>query len=339
MGGGVYRLGRLKGRAVVTWTEAGVRRRFRLAPGLSPAETKAAFERFVRDRARLAVGSAATVAELARLWLEDRASDGKSTAKQSVSMKALLPHFGPLRPADIGKKECRDFERARIEQGRAIGTVWTDLTVLRACLRWAARETLIEAAPHITLPPQPAPKDRHLTREEAGRLIEACCMPHVRLFVILALATAGRHRAVLGLTWDRVDFAGGRIDLRDPDRPVTNKRRQLVPMAAMARAALSEAQSGALSSYVIEWGARPVASIRKGFEEACRRAGLEDVTPHTLRHTAAVWMAEAGVRMEQIAEYLGHTDVRTTYRVYARYSPTALAGAAEVVNLDLRRRA
>jgi hypothetical protein len=37
-------------------------------------------------------------------------------------------------------------------------------------------------------------------------------------------------------------------------------------------------------------------------------------SPHVFRHTAAVWMAEADVPMEQIAQYLGHTSTRVTFR-------------------------
>jgi integrase len=71
-----------------------------------------------------------------------------------------------------------------------------------------------------------------------------------------------------------------------------------------------------------------VKSIKNGFNAAVKRAGLpRKVTPHVIRHTAASWMAEAGVRMEMIAQYLGHTDLKTTIRVYARFSPTFLQEA------------
>ena len=49
-------------------------------------------------------------------------------------------------------------------------------------------------------------------------------------------------------------------------------------------------------------------------------------------------MAEAGVPMEQIAQYLGHTNVSTTYRIYARYSPTFLQQAAKAVEVGGLRR-
>jgi integrase len=120
-------------------------------------------------------------------------------------------------------------------------------------------------------------------------------MPHVKLFVILALSTGGRTGAILELEWNRVSFEEGTIDLRidTPANPLlktARKGRAKVPMNNLARAALQEASQGSLTDWVIEWDGEPIKSVRKGFMEACRRAELEDVTPHTLRHTAASWM-------------------------------------------------
>ena len=44
-------------------------------------------------------------------------------------------------------------------------------------------------------------------------------------------------------------------------------------------------------------------------------------------------MAEDGVPMEQVAQYLGHNDSRTTERVYARFSPDFLRAAARSLDL------
>jgi len=55
------------------------------------------------------------------------------------------------------------------------------------------------------------------------------------------------------------------------------------------------------------------------------------VTPHTLRHTAATWMAQAGVPMWVISKYLGHTSTRTTERIYAHHDPSFLMEAKEAL--------
>ncbi len=99
-------------------------------------------------------------------------------------------------------------------------------------------------------------------------------------------------------------------------------------MNDLARAVLSEAKTGARTPYVIEWAGQRVQKVRKGIATAATRANLADVTPHVFRHTAAVWMAENGVPMAEIAQYLGHSDSRVTERVYARFSPDYLRKAA-----------
>ena len=48
--------------------------------------------------------------------------------------------------------------------------------------------------------------------------------------------------------------------------------------------------------YVLHINGTPIGDIKKGFGAACERAGIKDVTPHTLRHTAATWRMQSGVK-------------------------------------------
>lgn len=57
-----------------------------------------------------------------------------------------------------------------------------------------------------------------------------------------------------------------------------------------------------MTDHVIEWAGEPVASIKTGFAAAVRAAKLTGVSPHVLRHTAAVHMAEAGLSMAEIGQ-------------------------------------
>jgi integrase len=154
--------------------------------------------------------------------------------------------------------------------------------------------------------------------------------PHLHLFVILAYSTAGRASAILELTWDRVDFTRGEIRLGLGER--RTKGRATVPMTDSARVALDEARRGAVTDHVIEYGGRRVLSVKRAFKAAVARAGLPPSTsPHILRHSAAVHMAESGVSMAEIAQYLGHSSEAVTYRVYARFSPSYLRKAASAL--------
>lgn len=231
--------------------------------------------------------------------------------------------FGHLRPDQITPELCEAYTEYRRAMGRSDGTIIKEINVVRQALNWSkATGARFEA------PSAPPPRDRYLTKSEAKRLLNNCLQPHIKLFVRLALQTAARRAAILDLTWDRVDFERGRIYLIKAGE-LNRKRRALsVPINDQLRPELATAKEAAQTAYVIEYAGERVLNIKRGFAGAVRRADLEDVTPHDLRHTAAVWMAEAGVPFEEIAQYLGHTSTKVTFSVYARFSPTHLQRAS-----------
>lgn len=57
-------------------------------------------------------------------------------------------------------------------------------------------------------------------------------------------------------------------------------------------------------------------NVRKSFNSLMRKLGIEDVTPHTCRHTAATKFAAAGLPPEVTKQILGHADITTTLNIY-----------------------
>ncbi|MEM7505570.1 MAG: tyrosine-type recombinase/integrase [Pseudomonadota bacterium] len=249
--------------------------------------------------------------------------------------KGLAPRFGHLTPDLVTVDTCRDYIAHRRQQV-SDGTIHTELGHLSTVLNWAVKRELIDRAPHVERPAKPAPRDRWLTRKDAMKVIDAASFPHLRLSMILLVGTAARVGAILDLTWDRVDLERGQINLTRASDGAKRKQRATVPINGMVRAALVEAQQGAVTDHVIEWSGKPVASIKKGIAAAAKRAGVEGVSAHVFRHTAAVWMAEANVPMARIAQYLGHRDSRVTERIYARFAPDHLRDEAEILSLPIR---
>lgn len=84
---------------------------------------------------------------------------------------------------------------------------------------------------------------------------------------------------------------------------------------------------------MIEWDGKPVKSIKTAFRAAVRRAGLEGVSPYVLRHSTGVWMAQAGVDLAEIAEYMGHESLETTRKHYARFHPDHLRKASSALEI------
>jgi len=267
------------------------------------------------------------VSDLWQAYRADRIASGASKARLDSLWKTLEPSFGYKLGKSITKAECRDYAAMRKRAGKSNSTVKTELEALRACLRWHYGKE----APQIVAPPPSKPRDRYLTKEEARTLEDAIETPHAKLFVKLALATSARMGAILDLTWDRVDFKHNTIDFMPAGRDKTNKRRTVVPMTPKLREALQEAREGALTDHVIEYGGKPVKSVKKAIGAAARRAKVP-CSPHVFRHTAAVWMAQADVPMQKIAQVLGHTSTRVTETTYARYSPRFMADAVAALD-------
>jgi integrase len=108
------------------------------------------------------------------------------------------------------------------------------------------------------------------------------------------------------------------------------------------RAALSVAEKVRQTDHVIEWAGEPVKSIKTGFRNAAIAAGFGEklpsgkmratISPHTLRHTAAVHLVAAGVPMQKVAQYLGHSNTSVTERVYGRYAPDHMREEAAILD-------
>lgn len=270
------------------------------------------------------------VRDLVAVYLDDKDKTAIRAADLRGAWKQAEATFGHLRPDQITRDLCRQYRDLRYGAGRKANTVRKELEVVRAALNFHKKG----GSAVFELPSPPPAKERFLSKEEAIRLLRASRrFPHVRAFIALSLATAGRQSAILDLTWDRVDLERRVISLALGDsQDQRRKSRARVPMNKRAYRYLRVLKAASTCPYVIEWGGRRVLSIKKGFAAACERAGIKDATPHILRHTAASWMAIAEVPMFQIAKYLGHSDSKITEKKYAHLMPKHLRKASEALD-------
>jgi integrase len=273
---------------------------------------------------------------VAYIWqrYRDENAEKRIAANMAYSGKAILPEFGDLTPDEVTPAASRAYIAKRKKLKRKPNTIWSELNHLQTALNWAAKQRIVPYQTTVLKPAKPPPRDRRLTKAEARRLLDSASMPHVELAIALLLATAGRVGAILDLTWDRVDMDRQIIMLANPDATGRRKGRATVPMTPDIRKRLREARKGALTDYVVEWAQAKVGSIKRSFALAAERAGLEDVTPHVLRHTGASWMAEAGRPMSEIAAVLGHSDSRITERIYAKFSPRHLRKSVKALDMS-----
>jgi integrase len=66
----------------------------------------------------------------------------------------------------------------------------------------------------------------------------------------------------------------------------------------------------------------------RSFRPLLKRAGIEGVRFHDLRHSAATLLLEQNVHPKVVSEMLGHTDIGITLDLYSHVTPTMQAEAA-----------
>ncbi|GGJ13951.1 tyrosine-type recombinase/integrase [Neoroseomonas lacus] len=340
-----FRLARRSGRySIEFWWEG---RAHRVSTGAEDErEARVALAAFEAGWGKVPPPEAPSIGAILDAYEADRIANTERPLHAPGTMKACIAalrrHMGDLPPDLLTKPRCRAYAQQRRQEGYevgpraarrtkpvAAGTIIRELVTLRAAFKWAADEKWLAVAPFVEIPQAPQSRDRWLTREEAVRLVEACGDFHVRLFVLLGLHTAARSAAILGLSWADVDLDAGRLSY-GTGRGNKGRARD-VPINPELMAHLQAANQLAQSDYVVEFAGHQVKSVKTGFRAACKRAGLVGVTPHTLRHTAATWAAQARVPMWEIAGLLGHSDVRMVESVYGHHSPDHLREAAGAV--------
>lgn len=258
---------------------------------------------------------------------------GKEALKFSV--KVLERHLDDLQPQHLTPKALEDYAQKRKANAKnrkaGAGTILREIGVLRAALKWAVQNQWIAVKPDIGSPVKaPPPRDRWLTRDEARRLLTACVEPHVRMFIRLGLMTAARSGAILEAKWEQVDWDRRRIDF---GRGHGNKRRSVVPLNDELERTLKAWREFNGGDFIIEWRGERVFTVKHGFSRACQRAGIKGVTPHTLRHSAATWLAMDATPLSEIARLLGDSE-KTVERVYAKHHPDYLRRATSALQLD-----
>jgi integrase len=308
-------------------------KRRRLSTGCTDrTEAEAVLAAYLIAAAKPQFGVVSIAAILDRYLADRRERAVPGAERLRWAHKPLARVLGAKPPEAVTEAECARYGERRRREGVGDGTVGTELAALKAALRWAARTDvgLIAEAPIVILPPRPEARIRWLTRDEADRLLDACEAHHVRLFVTIALNTAARSGAILGLTWERVDLPGRVIDFREPRRAQTRKRRKQIRINDTLHAALAEAERFATTEWVIEWAGDRIERIKHGFSRAATRAGLAGVTPHVLRHTAVTWMLQRGVSIWETAGMAGMT-AEMVERVYGHHHPDYQDAAARAL--------
>jgi integrase len=274
-----------------------------------------------------------TFKEFAERFMRDYGSLRRSDHYED-RLKHLKAHFGISRIREICRADLDGFVAKR---SCSVGgsTIRKDVSVLGTVFKKAVEWGVIDASPVVGLkkPPESKPRTRYLTVEE-WRRFETACPPWLRPVATLAVATGLRLKEVTKLRWDDVDRQADLIHVAVDTKTGT----RAVPMNRTATKVIDGVVRHLRNPYVF------VDQEGKHYDDERRRnritrwtssvlqgAGIEGASFHTLRHTAASLMVQAGVPLYEVQKVLGHSTPLMTER-YAHLQPQHLQGAVRVLD-------
>lgn len=167
---------------------------------------------------------------------------------------------------------------------------------------------------------------RYLKNDERERLLAACrasAWPRLFLLVLMAMTTGARRGELLALRWCDIDFEAGEARIGE-DQTVRERatkngdaRALILLPAVLAELERFKPKDAATSAALVFRSrlrpSQPYASAQ-AFNEALAEAGIRNFRFHDLRHTAASYMAQSGASLLEIADTLGHRQLRMVQR-------------------------
>jgi len=305
-----------------------------------------------------------TLAQFVEEWLEQTVKPHRAP-KTYRSYRQLYEHH--LRES-IGRLDLKKLTHMHVQRlinekakaGYAPNTVDRIRATLRSALATAWKQGLVaeNVAQRVSVPKKIKKDPTFLQPEEAKRLIEAAGQTRFGNLIELALHTGMRIGEITGLRWSDVDFENEilrvRVQLQRVDSKLvlrelkSDSSRRSLRLTARAldalkrekaeqllmRSVLGERFANQMDLVFLNAEGRPMDQkhVHKHLKSALSRAGLPDVSFHSLRHTAASLMLASEWSLQEVKDHLGHSSILLTSGTYAHLVDDAQREAAERLN-------
>lgn len=300
-----------------------------------------------------------TVKKLLDLYIErtrDKKKASTADGYELITSVNIVPYFGSAKASALTRREIQAMH-SKVGASRGKYAANRAVALLKAAYSWGGKQEHVPAgfnpASGVDRYKEEA-RERFLTVEEMQRLGEALVEaetigfpvnagdakhapkgqrvafhPHVTAAIRLLMLTGCRLREILHLRWSEVDFDRGVLRLPDSK---TGRKVVFIPQPAI------DILNGMtrIGSYVIASDTagtkdeKPRADLKRPWAAITKRAGLEDVRLHDLRHSFASIGAESGLGLPVIGALLGHSSAQTTKR-YAHAADEASRRAVDTI--------
>lgn len=170
----------------------------------------------------------------------------------------------------------------------------------------------------------PENKPLYISQENIALILQSIDDQYFRTIILFAYLTGCRLAEILHVEWSDIDLSNGVLMIRNKkDFTVKSKKERGIPLHTLLIDGLTNFTRRSETLLFSDLNGKGFRSqyISKKFKKVIRKLNIDDAVHfHTLRHTYATHLIQAGVNIYDVSKFLGHSSVVVT-EVYAHANP------------------
>lgn len=301
-----------------------------------------------------------TFDQLADEWLRrglpaDTAENTR-TAIETLLRVHVRPRIGSRKLVGLNVADVEAVLDAMAAAGKAKATMQRVRSIIRRVLAFGVKRDRVprNVAEYAAVPAGPHHERGSLTVAEGKALLAAARGDRLEALLVTGLLTGLRPGELLGLGWQSVNLDEATLTVERALRRTRSGLALVEPKtrSSVRRLDLPPAVVDALRAHRLRQVAERLAAgglwhegnlvfrtevgtaldpsnVRRAVSRLGRRAGIEHLHPHLLRHSTASLLSAAGVPLESIADVLGHKSANVTAAVYRHRLPGAVSAGRD----------
>ena len=246
--------------------------------------------------------------------------------------------FGNIILRSITPQHSEKYKVERLKTSAPV-TVNIELRCLRSALNIAKRWNLVESNPFSSLKQCPVPEKSptFFSKGNLRLLVDSIKVQWLKEIVLFAVMTGMRESEILHIRWQDIDFKRKIIAIQSNNSFRTkNGKNRFIPMNKTLYSLLKNKSKYKTSDYIftLDGGLIKRERVSVRFKREIKKAGIKDSSLHfhSLRHTFASWLVQAGVSLYEVQKLLGHSSPIVT-QIYSHLAPEQMHSTVNRISI------
>lgn len=345
-------------RFVAAYTDADGEQRVLYAKTRQGAQERLSAALALLERGMAVPNKQQTVEQYLVHWLDGVKSSVKPRTYRSYHDSChlhIIPALGKIKLHQLRPMAVSGWINGPAMDGLSPRTVRYLHTVLKIALNQAEAWEMVanNAAQHVKPPRVPGHEIVALDEQQARTLQNAAVGEANEALYMVAVTMGCRRGEILALRWQDIDLDKKTLRVRHTlqrqdgkpvlSEPKSERSRRVLTMPEMLIGKLKQHRREMMA---LGRGWKPddfvfssrcgepldAGNLNREYKKLLKKAGLPDVTFHSLRHTAASMLMEQGVDPLTVMYFLGHSNPNVTLSIYCHVSSKQKRGAAEKID-------